>query len=69
MNKPLWHGRFGEGPADELLAFRRRASRSTLGSRSTTLPARAHVQMLTHVGLLTAEEGTLVLTRPSTTRA
>src|SRR5262245_5995382 len=52
----LWHGRFGSGPADELLAFtvslpfdRRLASDDIAGSR-------AHVRMLGHVGLLDATE-------------
>jgi argininosuccinate lyase len=59
--RPLWHGRFGEGPSDELLAFtvslpfdRRLASDDLAGSR-------AHVSMLERVGLLTAEERTVVL--------
>ena len=50
--QPLWHGRFGEGPADELLAFtvslpfdRRLAADDLAGSR-------AHVHMLERVGLL-----------------
>jgi argininosuccinate lyase len=58
--QPLWHGRFGEGPADELLAFtvslpfdRRLATDDLAGSR-------AHVTMLAHVGLLTEEERVVV---------
>jgi argininosuccinate lyase len=54
--QPLWHGRFGEGPADELLAFtvslpydRRLAPDDLAGSR-------AHVHMLERVGLLTEQE-------------
>jgi argininosuccinate lyase len=54
--KPLWHGRFGEGPADDLLAFtvslpfdRRLAAEDLAGSR-------AHARMLSRVGLLTDEE-------------
>ena len=54
--QPLWHGRFGEGPADELLAFtvslpfdRRLAADDLTGSH-------AHVQMLARVGLLTDSE-------------
>ena len=54
--QPLWHGRFGEGPADELLAFtvslpfdRRLAGDDLAGSH-------AHVQMLARVGLLTDDE-------------
>jgi argininosuccinate lyase len=52
----LWHGRFGEGPADELLAFtvslpfdRRLATDDLAGSR-------AHVSMLAHVGLIDESE-------------
>jgi argininosuccinate lyase len=59
--QPLWHGRFGEGPADELLAFtvslpfdRRLASDDLRGSR-------AHVQMLARVGLLTESERGVVI--------
>jgi argininosuccinate lyase len=50
--QPLWHGRFADGPSDELLAFtvslgfdRRLASDDLEGSR-------AHVRMLGAVGLL-----------------
>ena len=59
--QPLWHGRFGEGPAEELLAFtvslpydRRLAADDLAGSR-------AHVQMLARVGLLSEEERDLVI--------
>jgi argininosuccinate lyase len=58
--RPLWHGRFGEEPADELLAFtsslafdRRLASDDITGSR-------AHVAMLARVGLLTDDEAAAV---------
>ena len=58
--QPLWHGRFGEGPADELLAFtvslpfdQRLAADDLMGSR-------AHVSMLAHVGLLTGEERSVI---------
>jgi argininosuccinate lyase len=54
--RPLWHGRFAEEPADELLAFtsslhvdRRLAADDIAGSR-------AHAAMLARAGLLTAEE-------------
>src|SRR5881394_425388 len=54
--KPLWAGRFGEGPSDELLAFtvslpydRRLAGDDLAGSR-------AHVHMLERVGLLDEQE-------------
>ncbi len=61
-SRPLWHGRFGEDPADELLAFtsslafdRRLAADDVAGSR-------AHVAMLAKVGLMTGEEATAVAT-------
>ena len=54
--QPLWAGRFGEGPSDELLAFtvslpydRRLAGDDLAGSR-------AHVNMLERVGLLDVQE-------------
>jgi argininosuccinate lyase len=57
----LWHGRFGEGPSDELLAFtvslpfdRRLAEDDLVGSR-------AHVRMLTNAGLLNADEQSVIL--------
>jgi argininosuccinate lyase len=59
--QPLWHGRFGDGPADELLAFtvslpfdRRLAGDDLAGSR-------AHVHMLSTVGLLTTEEYKVII--------
>jgi argininosuccinate lyase len=59
---PLWHGRFGEEPADALLAFtssvdfdRRLAGDDIAGSR-------AHVAMLGRVGLLSDEEVSAVTT-------
>jgi argininosuccinate lyase len=61
VGQPLWHGRFGEGPADELLAFtvslpfdRRLALDDLRGSR-------AHVQMLARVGLLTESERGVII--------
>ena len=66
--QPLWHGRFGEGPADELLAFtvslpfdRRLAADDLTGSH-------AHVQMLARVGLLTDSERWSPQDRPLTRR-
>ena len=60
--RPLWHGRFGEEPADALLAFtssldfdRRLAGDDIAGSR-------AHVAMLGRVGLLSDEEVAVVTT-------
>jgi argininosuccinate lyase len=59
--QPLWHGRFGEGPSDELLSYtvslpydQRLATDDLAGSR-------AHVAMLARVGLLTDSERAAVL--------
>jgi argininosuccinate lyase len=59
--RPLWHGRFGEGPSDELLEFtvslpfdRRLAGDDLTGSR-------AHVAMLARVGLLSADEAAMIV--------
>ena len=61
MNQTLWHGRFDEGPAKELLAFsvslgydRRLATDDIAGSR-------AHVRALLRGGILTQEEAGVVL--------
>ncbi len=58
---PLWHGRFDQGPADELWAFtvslpfdRRLAMDDIAGSR-------AHVKGLARVGLISAAEEAAVL--------
>ncbi|HTN81447.1 MAG TPA: argininosuccinate lyase [Acidimicrobiales bacterium] len=57
----LWHGRFGSGPADELLAFtaslpfdRRLAADDIAGSR-------AHVRGLVRAGLLDGDEAAAIL--------
>ena len=55
--RPLWHGRFGEAPADALLRVHEQPRRSTGGSRPTTSRARARTsRMLGRAGLLTGEE-------------
>jgi argininosuccinate lyase len=63
----LWHGRFGEGPADELLAFtvslpfdQRLAPDDIAGSR-------AHVRGLGRAGVLDADEVVAVLAALATT--
>jgi argininosuccinate lyase len=60
--QPLWHGRFGEGPSEELLDFtvslpydRRLAADDLAGSR-------AHVAMLARVGLLSDDERAVIVT-------
>ena len=61
VGRPLWHGRLGDQPAAELLAFtesltidRRLAADDLTGSR-------AHVRGLGTAGILTAEEVTAIL--------
>ncbi|MFI5052746.1 MAG: argininosuccinate lyase [Acidimicrobiia bacterium] len=58
----LWHGRFAEGPADDLLAFTESLSFDRRLAPDDLVGSRAHVAMLTRVGLLTDEEGAMVLT-------
>jgi argininosuccinate lyase len=60
--RPLWHGRFGEPPAEELLDFtvslpfdRRLATDDLAGSR-------AHVAMLARVGLVSDDERAVIVT-------
>jgi argininosuccinate lyase len=52
----LWHGRFAEGPAEELLAFTESLSFDQRLAPDDLAGSRAHVQMLGRVGLLTDEE-------------
>ncbi|MFM7060553.1 MAG: argininosuccinate lyase [Actinomycetes bacterium] len=59
--RPLWHGRFGEGPAEELLAFTVSLPFDVRLAADDLTGSRAHVGMLTAVGLLTAEESAAVL--------
>ncbi|HET9728101.1 MAG TPA: argininosuccinate lyase [Acidimicrobiia bacterium] len=59
--QPLWHGRFGEGPSDELLAFTVSLPFDRRLARDDLAGSRAHVRMLTRVGLLTTEEQSVVL--------
>src|SRR5436190_2519122 len=56
----LWQGRFGEGPADELLAFTESLSFDRRLARDDIAGSRAHVAMLAHVGLLTDDEVALI---------
>ncbi len=58
----LWHGRFADGPADELLAFTESLSFDTRLAPDDLVGSRAHVAMLARVGLLTDEEAAVVQT-------
>jgi argininosuccinate lyase len=57
----LWHGRFAEGPADELLAFTESLSFDRRLAPDDLAGSRAHVTMLAQVGLLTEEERAMAL--------
>ncbi|HEX9467658.1 MAG TPA: argininosuccinate lyase [Acidimicrobiia bacterium] len=56
----LWHGRFGEGPAAEMLAFTESLSFDRRLAHDDLTASRAHVTMLGRVGLVTDEEAALV---------
>ena len=57
----LWHGRFGEGPAAELLAFTESLSFDRRLAPDDLIASRAHVVMLGGVGLISEEEAALVI--------
>jgi argininosuccinate lyase len=52
----LWHGRFGSGPADELLAYTVSLPYDQRLARDDIAGSRVHVRMLGHVGLLDDDE-------------
>jgi argininosuccinate lyase len=54
--KPLWHGRFGEGPAEALMALSDSLRFDQRLAHDDLVGSRAHVDMLAAVGLLTEEE-------------
>lgn len=58
----LWHGRFGEGPAEELLEFTASLRYDTRLARHDLVGSRAHVTMLATAGLLTDEERAVIVT-------
>ena len=57
----LWHGRFGQGPADELLAFTASLSFDRRLAPDDIAGSRAHAKMLAEVGLLNAAEVAAIL--------
>jgi argininosuccinate lyase len=61
QGRPLWHGRFGEGPAAELLAFTVSLPFDRRLARDDLAGSRAHVRGLRQAGLLTEEECGAVL--------
>jgi argininosuccinate lyase len=52
----LWHGRFGSGPSDELLAYTASLPFDRRLARDDIAGSRAHVRMLGKVGLLDDDE-------------
>jgi argininosuccinate lyase len=58
----LWHGRFAEGPADELLAFTESLSFDRRLAPDDLAGSRAHVAGLARAGILTDDEANAVLT-------
>ncbi len=60
-DKPLWHGRFADGPAPEMLAFTRSIGFDVRLASDDIAGSRAHVTMLARVGLLTDDERDRVL--------
>ena len=57
----LWHGRFEGGPSPELLAFSESLSFDRRLAADDIAGSRAHVRGLVRAGILTGEEGTVVL--------
>jgi argininosuccinate lyase len=58
----LWHGRFADGPADELLAFTESLSFDRRLAPDDLAGSRAHVAGLARAGIVTDDEATSVLT-------
>ncbi|HEX2850559.1 MAG TPA: argininosuccinate lyase [Acidimicrobiales bacterium] len=57
----LWHGRFGGGPADELLTFTVSLPFDQRLARDDLACSRAHVRGLARVGIITDDEGGAIL--------
>jgi argininosuccinate lyase len=60
--RPLWHGRFDEGPADELLAFTSSLSFDRRLAGDDIAGSRAHVAMLARAGLVTETDAAAIST-------
>jgi argininosuccinate lyase len=59
--QPLWHGRFGEAPADELLAYTVSLSYDRRLAADDLVGSRAHVDGLARAGMLGEEERSVIL--------
>ena len=57
----LWHGRFGSGPADELLAFTASLPFDERLAADDIAGSRAHVRGLIRAGLLDGDEAAAIL--------
>jgi argininosuccinate lyase len=57
----LWHGRFEEGPSDELLAFSQSLSFDQRLASDDVVGSRAHVRGLVRAGILTSDESDAIL--------
>ncbi len=57
----LWHGRFADAPAEELMAFTESLSFDRRLAPDDIAGSRAHVAMLARVGILTDEEAAMVV--------
>jgi argininosuccinate lyase len=60
--RPLWHGRFGDEPADELLAFTSSLSFDRRLAGDDIAGSRAHVAMLARAGLVTETDAAAIST-------
>jgi argininosuccinate lyase len=58
--RPLWDGRFGERPADELLAFTSSLAFDRRLARDDISGSRAHVAMQARVGLMEEDEASAI---------
>src|SRR5205823_2679423 len=56
----LWHGRFADAPAEELLDFTESLSFDSRLAADDLAGSRAHVDMLARVGLITEEDRAVV---------
>ena len=60
VSQPLWHGRFGGGPSDELMAFTESLSFDQRLWADDIAGSIAHVAGLVHSGIISKLEGDLI---------
>jgi argininosuccinate lyase len=61
MSKPLWHGRFDQAPADELMLFTESLSFDVRLWSDDVAGSMAHVRGLGHTGILSGDEMVTIL--------